>query len=372
MAYNLALSLAQKLVQVDTVNPPGNESDAVRILAPLLMEAGFGVKEYNYGPNRSSLVAHKGKTDQPSVILSGHLDTVPFGSQPWTMPPLSGSVVKDKLYGRGSADMKGGVASLVAAAIHTASTFNGSPLTLVLSADEEIGCAGAAQLVKDGVLPKARCILVAEPTGNVPCLGHKGVFWLKASFHGKTAHAAFPHLGDNALLKAAEAVVALNGDIVFGKSHQEMGDSTLVTSRFFSGNNYNSVPDLAEVGIDIRSTVNVSHDTILIRIQELLTSLGPELEVIFDLPPLWTDPDLDVVKEIFSCCDFVRKQHHPSRIATFYTDGGILGPGLDNAPVIVLGPGESGMAHQVDEYVPVADLRECVDIYLEILSRLCR
>lgn len=371
MAYNLTLSLAQKLVQIDTVNPPGNETEAVRILAPLLQEAGFTIKKFNYGPNRSSLVAHKGRTDRPSVILSGHLDTVPFGSQPWTMPPLGASVVDGKLFGRGSADMKGGVAVLVAAAIHSASTFKDSPLTLVLSADEEIGCAGVGKLIKNGVLPKARCILVAEPTGNIPCLGHKGVFWLKVSFHGKAAHAAFPELGESALLKAAKAVVALNGDIVSGKSHRVMGDSTLVTSRFFSGDNYNSVPDLAEVGIDIRSTVNWSHDAILHSIKKLLAPLEPEIEVIFDLPPLWTDPNTDIVKEIFSCCDFVRRQQHSPRIVTFYTDGGILGPGLGEVPVVVLGPGESGMAHQVDEYVRVEDLREAVDIYLKILSRLC-
>ena len=370
-SHNLVLSLAQKLIQTDTVNPPGNEADAVRILAPLLQQAGFTTKEYNHGPNRSSLVAHKGRTDQPSVLLSGHLDTVPFGAQPWTMPPLAASVVDGKLYGRGAADMKGGVAALVAAAIHSASSVKGSPLTLVLSADEEIGCAGAARLIKDGVLPKARCILVAEPTGNIPCLGHKGVFWLKASFHGKTAHAAFPDLGESALLKAAKAVVALNGEIITGKSHGVMGDSTLVTSRFFSGDNYNSVPDLAEVGIDIRSTVNWSHDAILHSIKELLAPLRPEFEVIFDLPPLWTDPHIDVVKEIFSCCNFVRRQQHSPRIVTFYTDGGILGPGLGDAPVVVLGPGESGMAHQVDEYVHVEELQEGVDIYLEILSRLC-
>ncbi|MCP4339287.1 MAG: M20 family metallopeptidase [Desulfobulbaceae bacterium] len=371
MAHNLALSLAQKLIQIDTVNPPGNEANAVRILAPLLQEAGFTVKEYDYGPNRSSLVAHIGRTDQPSVLLSGHLDTVPFGAQPWTMPPLGASVVNGKLYGRGAADMKGGVAALVAAAIHSAASLQSSPLTLVLSADEEIGCAGVARLIQDGVLPKARCILVAEPTGNVPCLGHKGVFWFKASFHGKTAHAAFPDLGENALLKAAKAVVALNGNIVSGKSHSIMGDATLVTSRFFSGDNYNSVPDLAEVGIDIRSTVNWSHDAILGRIKDLLAPLEPEFKVIFDLPSLWTEPHIDVVKEIVSCCDFIRGQQHSPRIVTFYTDGGILGPGLGDVPVVVLGPGESGMAHQVDEYVRVTDLKEGVDIYLEILSRLC-
>ncbi len=372
MNHTLAVSLAQQLIRVNTVNPPGNETDAVRIIAPLLQDAGFQIREYQYGANRSSLVAHKGRTEQPAVILSGHLDTVPFGSQPWNTPPLEASVVDNKLFGRGAADMKGGVAVLVAAAVHFADKIKEKPVTLVLSADEEIGCAGAASLIDQNVLPKARCILVAEPTGNIPRLGHKGVFWLKSLFHGKTAHAAFPELGINALLKAAQAVVALNSDILGGKAHEVMGEATLVTSRFLSGNNYNSVPDLAEVGIDIRSTVNWSHTEILHKIKTLLAPLDPEIEVIFDLPPLWTPPETDSISEIFAACDTVRKQTHPPAIVTFYTDGGVLGPGLGNAPVVILGPGESGMAHKVDEYVKVDDLAEGVALYLEILTRLCR
>lgn len=371
MAHNLALSIAEKLIKINTINPPGNEAEAVHILAPLLQDAGFIVKEYEYGPNRSSLVAHKGRTDQASVIVSGHLDTVPFGSQPWSIPPLNASVVDDKLYGRGAADMKGGVAVLTAAALHIASRIKDTPLTLVFSSDEEIGCGGAGKLIKDDVLPKARCVLIAEPTGNIPCLGHKGVLWLKTIFHGKTAHAAFPDLGNNALLKAANAIVALNANIVSGNTHPIMGDATLVTSRCFCGDNYNSVPDLAEVGIDIRSTVNWSHASLIDTIEKLLAHLTPEIDIIFDLPPLWTDPEIGIVKEVFSCCDANCSEKHSPRIVTFYTDGGILGPGLGNAPVIILGPGESGMAHKVDEYVQVSALNKGVDIYLEILSRLC-
>ncbi|MBM9512040.1 M20 family metallopeptidase [Desulfogranum marinum] len=371
MPHTLAFSLAQNLVRINTVNPPGNETDAVRVLAPLLKEAGFSIKEYQYGPNRSSLVAHRGRLNQPAVILSGHLDTVPFGAQPWKRPPQSGEVHDNKLYGRGSADMKGGVAVLVAAAIHFAAKVTDIPITLILSANEEIGCGGVSRLIQEQVLPQARCVLVAEPTGNVPCLGHKGVLWVKATFHGTTAHAAFPHLGDNALLKAAQAVVTLNNGIVSGYSHPAMGEPTLVTSKLASGDNYNSVPDRAELGIDSRSTIALPNDAILSKIKTLLAHLDAELETIFNLPPLWTDPELDIVKSVIDCCDLIRGCRHESHIAPFYTDGGLLGPGLGGVPVIILGPGESGMAHQVNEHVAIADLREGLDIYLEILSRLC-
>lgn len=372
MPHNFAVSLAKDLVKIDTVNPPGNETDVVRLLRPVLEQAGFEVREFKYGENRSSIIAHHGRMDRPSVILSGHLDTVPLGSQPWSLPPFGAEQREGKIYGRGSADMKSGVAVIVATAIEIVSGPFNVPVTLVLSADEEIGCGGVQKLLAEKVIPEALCVLVAEPTGNSPCLGHKGVLWLKALFHGKTAHAAFPELGDNALIKAVSGVVVLNKTLVRGETHPVMGDLTMVASRFLSGNNYNSVPDLAEVGIDIRSTVNLTHDRIIKNVETILGPAKAEIEVIFDLPSLWTDPDNAISREVINCCDHVRGEKHAPRIATFYTDGGVLGPGLGEVPVFILGPGESGMAHQVDEHVLVSDIFEGVDIYLEILSRLCR
>jgi len=369
--HALALSLAEQLIRTNTVNPPGNETAAVKIVAPLLQDAGFTLREIPYQPGRSSLIAHIGPEDVPPVVLSGHLDTVPLGAKPWSVPPFSGTVIDGKLFGRGAADMKSGVAVLVAAAIQQAPHISRTPLTVVLSSDEEVGCAGVAKIVADGELPPAACILVAEPTGNRPRLGHKGVFWLKLLFNGKTAHAAFPELGDNALAKAAEAVVRLNKNIRLGTPHPIMGHATLVTSRLHAGDNYNSVPDLAELGLDIRSTVNLANSEILKYIQQQLDDLAPDYEIMYDLPPIWTAPEHHIVQTVFERCNAVRKTTHQPEIVTFYTDGGILGPGLGNAPVIILGPGDSGMAHKVDEHIDVEDLREGVDIYLDLLSRLC-
>jgi len=370
VVHDLAVSLTKQLIQTNTVNPPGNEKDCVRLLAPLLVQAGFQVQEYEYGAERSSLVARLNPEAGPAIVLSGHLDTVPLGSQVWMHEPFSAVVEDEKIFGRGSADMKSGVAVLVAAAIHHAASGKQIPLTLALSANEEVGCGGAEQLLQEKALPAAKCVLVAEPTGNIPCLGHKGVYWLKVLFHGKTAHAAFPQLGDNALVKAAQAVIALNNDLSLGTVHDVMGRATLVTSRLFSGDNYNSVPDRAELGIDARTTVTMPNTHLATAVYNLLAAYEVETEVIFNLPPLWTDPGDPLVQQVFSSCERIQSIRHTPRIATFYTDGGVLGPGLDNAPTIILGPGESGMAHQVDEYVSLAQIHESVDMYLEILNHL--
>jgi len=366
-----ALRLTKELIRINTVNPPGNESDAVKLLAPLLQDAGFTISVQDYGSNRSSLIAHVGPTDRPSVMLSGHLDTVPLGSQPWSKPPFEAFHDDGRLYGRGAADMKSGVAVLVAAAVKYASMVRETPLTLVLSADEEVGCAGVQKLITDKVLPDARCILVAEPTDNVPLLGHKGVLWLKTVFHGKTAHAAFPDLGDNALLSAAHAVIAIEQKLNCGAPHPVMGNPSFVPSRFFSGDNYNSVPDQAELGMDIRSTVNLCHQDILTDIRKILQPYSCELAVVFDLPPLWTPPEDPIVQQVIACCEKINNVPHPPAIVEFYTDGGLLRPALGNVPVVILGPGEPGMAHKVDEYVSTSSLERSFEIYLELLPLIC-
>ncbi len=371
MSLATARRLTQELIRINTVNPPGNENDAVQLLAPLLHKAGFTITIEEYGPNRSSLIAQIGPTDRPAVMLSGHLDTVPLGSQPWSQPPFDALEQNGRLYGRGAADMKSGVAVLVATALHYAARVKDTPLILLLSADEEIGCAGVQKLLAAQVVPPARCVLVAEPTANRPLLGHKGVLWLKTVFHGKTAHAAFPDLGDNALLSAAQVVLAIEQKLNGTPPHPVMGQPTFVPSRFISGDNYNSVPDKSELGMDIRSTVDLSNQDILSRIRRLLEPYRYELDVLFDLPPLWTPPENAIVQAITACCEKINNCPHPPAIAPFYTDGGILGPALGEVPVVILGPGEPGMAHKVDEYVPLSHLECSYKIYLELLSLLC-
>ena len=370
MPHTLAQKLALDLVRINTVNPPGNEAEAVRVVVPVLKESGFSIEEHPYGPGRTSLVARFGRTDCRPVMLSGHLDTVPLGSASWSCPPFSGNIVDGRLYGRGASDMKGGVAALVASAVHFASRNPDAPISVVLSANEEIGCDGVKKLLEANCLEQPKCILVAEPTANQPCLGHKGVLWLKVVFHGRTAHAAFPALGENALVKAAHAVVDLNKSVPRAESHPVMGELTMVTSRFLSGDNYNSVPDRAEVGIDIRSTITKNNEAICEDVGRVLAPYNAEIEVVFDLPPLWTDPETDTIREIFNSCDTICGQKHLPQVITFYTDGGLLGPGL-NAPVVILGPGDPDMAHTVDESINLSDLGQGVDIYLEILSQLC-
>src|SRR5262249_12386324 len=155
-----------------------------------------------------------------------------------------------RLYGRGSSDMKSGVAAFVIAAQHLAKHLRASPgVVLVIAAGEETGCDGSRHLVAvNGALGEAGAIVIAEPTGNYPLVGHKGALWLHARATGVTAHGSMPDRGVNAIYKAARAVAKLERFAFAGKPHPVLGSPTLNVGTINGGFNINSVPDGTTIG----------------------------------------------------------------------------------------------------------------------------
>jgi succinyl-diaminopimelate desuccinylase len=181
-------------------------------LAGLLAGAGFAAELVPFGEGRAQLLARiGGKADRLPLGFTGHLDTVPLGAQPWSVDPFAAEIADGKLYGRGSSDMKAGVAAFVTACLALADRLAATPgVLLVITASEETGCSGAEALVAAGSrLGRVGALVVAEPTGNRPLVGHKGALWLEAETKGVTAHGSMPEKGVNAVYKAARAVAAL-------------------------------------------------------------------------------------------------------------------------------------------------------------------
>lgn len=173
-----ALDLTRELLHLNTINPPGQERTCAERLARVLEVAGFAVRSYALAPDRTSLVARLGgSSDRAPLCFTGHIDTVPLGAAPWTRDPFAGELDGGRLYGRGSSDMKSGVAAFVTAACRLADRLEGTPgLVLVIVAGEETGCEGSQHLTTiAGALGRAGAIVVGEPTGNHPCVGHKGM-----------------------------------------------------------------------------------------------------------------------------------------------------------------------------------------------------
>ena len=369
------IELSRELIAFNTINPPGKELRCIRHLQTILARAGLQTSLQEFSADRANLIAKIGGAggSKAPLCFTGHVDTVPLGNAPWSVDPFAGEIIDGKIYGRGSTDMKCGVAAFVAAIGNMAEQLqNTSGVVLVITAGEEIGCEGAFHLAKAGLLGRAGAIVVAEPTSNAALVGHKGALWLQLTFKGVTAHGSMPHLGDNAAFKAARAISALENFQFNVAAHPCLGSPTLNVGTVRAGLNVNSVPDLAEIGIDIRSIPGLEHS----RIQEhLKAELGDDvlIEPIVDVPAVWTDPKSPWLAEVYAIVRDVTGEDAGAepRTAPYFTDASALTPAFGNPPTVILGPGEAAKAHQTDEYCFVQRVREASNIYSRLAAGWC-
>jgi succinyl-diaminopimelate desuccinylase len=368
MSAQDAVSLTRDLLRFDTVNPPGLERDCAHKAARLLQEAGFSVEFFEYEKDRTSVVARiGGKEGKDPLCLTGHLDVVPLGTRKWSKDPFSGEADGDKLYGRGASDMKAGVAAMVVAALSFSKKLNNTPgLVLVLTAAEENGCIGSRHLAAlPKLMGKAGAIVVGEPTSNYPMVGHKGSIKFHATFNGVSAHGSMPQLGVNAIYKAARAIAKLEGFQFGVPEHPVMGLPTMNVGTVEGGSGVNLVPDLANIGVDIRTVPGTDHAVLLKKLKDLLAE--GEIEVFADSPSVWTEPNEAWVQRVFEICKPILKEAPVARTMPYMTDAANLRKVYDDAPTLVLGPGEAAMAHQTDEYCNMERIRQSVQIYEEII-----
>jgi succinyl-diaminopimelate desuccinylase len=361
---NDAIALTRALLQYDTVNPPGRERDCARYAGELLTQWGYQVDYHEYADSRTSVVARAGGADaKPPLCLTGHLDVVPLGARPWTRDPFAGEADGDRLYGRGSSDMKAGVAAILLACRAFSKKLSGTPgIVVVLTAAEEGGCIGSRHLAETRLLGQAGAMIVGEPTSNYPMVGHKGSLKFHARFRGVSAHGSMPELGVNAIYKAAHALRALEAFDFAAPAHAVMGKPTLNVGTIEGGNTVNAVPDAASIGVDIRTVPGMDHAALLSKVQNLLGN-DVELDVFSNLKPVWTAPDEDWVGRVFEICKPYLGAAPEPRTAPYMTDAANLLKAYAGAPTVILGPGEAAMAHQTDEYCSMERIRESVAIY---------
>jgi succinyl-diaminopimelate desuccinylase len=371
-----ALGLTRELLRFNTINPPGQERACAEHLGRLLEGHGFSCAYHEFGEGRTNLVARLGgNRSKAPICFTGHIDIVPLGNAPWSKDPFAGETDAGKVYGRGSSDMKAGVAAFVVAAAALAKKLASSPgVVFVITAGEETGCQGAAYLEdlqrKSGVLGKAGAIVVGEPTANYPYIGHKGAYWLKAKMRGVTAHGSMPELGVNALYKMAKAITKLESYDFAEPQHIVMGKPSLNVGTAQGGLNVNSVPDEAVIGIDIRTIPNQDHARLK---QSLQKHLGPDVELTAfnDVPAVWTEPSHPWVQSVFEVMGKYLNDRPQPRTASYFTDAAALRNAYGTPPAVILGPGEPALAHQTDEYCVIDKLERSVAAYTDIMVQWC-
>ena len=360
-----ATDLLAELVRADTVGAA--EAGPGRRLAELLGASGLTGRFVDFEPGREQYVGRAGA--HTPLTFTGHLDTVPATPADWSVDPWSAAIDGDRMVGRGTSDMKAGVAALaVAVADHVATPHDCRGVQVVLCSGEETGCPGASVIPHDA-LAEGGPLVVAEPTANRLVPGHKGAHWMHLTAAGRAAHGSAPELGDNAAVKVARAAVALH-------DHQGWPDGVTANVGVLRGGvQTNVVPDAGELYLDVRTVPGVGSDTV----RDLVRSLvGGDVRVGDHgvLPPVDTDtssPFVGLVAEALSACG---ADGSPADTARYFTDASALIPlltpaGSGTTPTVVLGPGEPDQCHVADEWCSLTRVDEAVEVYGELLRRWC-
>ena len=368
------VELTQELIRFNTINPPGNEDQICEYLRGILEANGYECRKVEFAPRRTSLVAKIGScsASKPSICFTGHVDVVPLGARAWKFEPFAGVIDDGKLYGRGSSDMKSGVAAFVVAAIRMANEAKqGAGVSMIITAGEETGCEGAfhvaaSQEILDFLGP-AGCFVVAEPTANEPLLGHKGAYWLKAKTEGITAHGSMPERGENAFYKLAKAAITLEQFTFDTPPHALMGQGTLNVGTAKAGLNINSVPDAAEMTLDIRTVAGQSHSHIY---GCLCKALGPtvQLDTIIDIEGVYTPSNDPWMAKVFDHCEKLNGVRPIEKTVSYFTDASALKSAIGNPPTVILGPGQPEMAHQTDEFCYVDKIEDATQLFANLIS----
>jgi len=370
MTKMTGLDLTRKLIAFDTINPPGKELDCITFLAELLESAGFDIMLHDWKPQRPNLIATLPATEASSreaLVFSGHLDTVPLGQAEWVVDPFAGEIRQGRLYGRGTSDMKSGVAACVMAGLALArEPVRRAEVRLILSAGEETGCEGVLALAeRRDILGTCEALIVAEPTDNRPFIGHKGALWLQLVHKGVTAHGSMPEKGVNAIFAACKSIEALRRFDFGVTPHPVMGGASLNVGTMTAGMNVNSVPDRALLGVDIRSTVGQSNAVIKAQLAALLDD-DVEIETLADMDHVYTDPDTPWIQQAFSVVGEISGTAPEVGTASYFTDASVLKPAMGNPATLIMGPGAMAMAHQTDEYCETALIDPCIDAFTRL------
>ncbi len=364
------IEILESFVAVDTRNPPGKELALARMTSELLSEHGVACEILDLGSERANLVARLEATEpqRAPLVLNGHMDTVPT-SERWTTDPLTLVPKGDRLYGRGTADMKGALA----AQLRTFMEFIDrrqellQDIWLVWTAGEEVDCVGAKAISTILSREVFSGLVIGEPSENRVVIAQKGALWVRLFAQGHSAHGAYPERGANAIEACAQAAMDIKRSLSAISGHELLGSVTVNWANVSGGTRPNIVPQEAEALLDIRYPPPNTKETILDRLEAAIDAVNAaasiEYEVVNDRSPFETKQEDEFVQDAM---DLTRQSEADGMRA--YTDGSVFARHI-HTPIIILGPGSMAQAHVDDEFISTVQLTESVKLYSELLRR---
>ena len=375
---SLSLDLLERLIGFETVSSESNLS-LIDFVQDFLVSRGFRVKRLQDPEDpKAGLYAEIGPSGH-GILLSAHTDVVPAVGQDWTLPPFKLTQEGDKLFGRGTTDMKGFLAEMLALADRASRAPLKEPLKLAISYDEEVACRGISRMWERlaPLLGMPRLALIGEPTEMGVVTGHKGKRAYRAEITGETGHSSLAPNFASALLAAIELVTELRNlqtELARSGARDEGYDipySTVHVGQMTSGTALNIVPDQAEVIFEFRHLAGDDPDGIAQKIMQA----AKRVETSYDgratatvtqtsaYPGLDTDPQSPAAQTILSCAGTKFGKVAYGTEAGFFARHGI--------PALVCGPGSmAGQGHKADEYIEREQLTRCAVMLDRLLEQI--
>lgn len=375
-----ALALARALVACDSRNPafaadaPG-EGAAAALLAETLRAWGFAVDLLEVAPGRHNVLARiGGGFGGRSLLLNGHLDTV--GVAGMTHAPFGAELRNGRLYGRGSCDMKAGVAAMCAAAHRAAAHDLGGEVIIAAVVDEEWESAGTRTLLELGVT--AHAAIVTEPTRLAVCPAHRGFAWADVLVHGRAAHGSRYDIGIDAITHAGLLLAELDAyqrDVLPTRAHPLLGRASLHAGTITSEGSLSSYPSACRVGIERRTLPGETGNDLLREIAAAsarVRAIHPTFRAESTLGLVQRPNEVSVDDPLVQGLVAASAAHGtaaPIEGLSCWTDAALLTAA--GIPAICFGPGDIALAHAAEEYVPVDEIARATDVLATFIQAWC-
>ena len=375
-----ARALTRALVRMDSRNPalapdgPGERACA-HFLRDVLRAWGFRTELTDASPGRPNLVARIGDAaGGRSLMFNGHLDVV--GVDGMVHAPFSAEEREGRVYGRGSADMKGGIGSMCAAAWHAARAGVNGEIIIAAVADEEYESLGTRALVASGI--RADAAIVAEPTSLAIMPAHRGFTWIEVEVLGRAAHGSRWDIGVDAIRHAGLLLAELDridSDELPLRTHPLLGRGSLHASLISGGIGMSTYPDRCILKLERRS---IPGDASLDAVKEVeracstvrmrRPSFDASVRLLLTQNPSDVAVDAPVVRELTSACESTGRTALIGGMSA-WTDAALLNAA--GIPAVCFGPGDISLAHAAEEYIPLSEIDRATEVLTSFAQRWC-
>jgi len=366
------INLLKNLIKAPSTAETG-EHEACKVLANYFDNLSADATVDNFDGDRANCNIHVKSTGEKSALLFvAHIDVVPPGDQQWDFEPFAGIEQDGKILGRGSTDMKAGIAATAAAIseiIEEGIELKGD-IIFTASAGEETDSCGIYRFLENDYdsLPEIGGIVIPEPTNFDIVTAHRGILWLNITTKGKTAHGSMPQEGINAVLHMATLINALKDFKVDYPPHPIMGPCTMSINQVHGGKATNVIPDNCTINIDIRPIPDQPHEGIIAQIQAVIDKLAAadkdfkaEIEIERSVGAMESDNDSEFIK------DFSKITTTAAPITVGYTTDGSQLTHL-NIPMTIFGPGQTSVCHKPNESVEIKEVQKAKEYYKKIIK----